>query len=177
LATRVLGPHGADAMSVLVIASTFGFLNLALMTAPRVYYAMARDGLFFAQVAVVSPRSHVPVAAIATQGILAAAFALSNTYDSLVGYAVFADWIFFSLAGVALMVFRRTRPDAPRPYRAPLYPVLPLVFAVSGFGIVANMFIADPRNAVIGSAIVVLGVPVFFTWRWWTSRVTPSRRP
>lgn len=167
LATRVLGRRGAGAMSVLVIASTFGFLNLALMTAPRVYYAMARDGLFFARVARVSPRSHVPVAAIATQGVLAAAFALSNTYDRLVGYAVFADWIFFALAGVALMVFRRTRPDAPRPYRAPLYPVLPLVFSVAGFGIVANMFVADPGNAVIGSAIVALGVPVFFTWRRW----------
>lgn len=167
LATRVLGRRGAGAMSVLVIASTFGFLNLALMTAPRVYYAMARDGLFFARVARVSPRSHVPVAAIATQGVLAAAFALSNTYDRLVGYAVFADWIFFALAGVALMVFRRTRPDAPRPYRAPLYPVLPLVFSLAGFGIVANMFVADPGNAVIGSAIVALGVPVFFTWRRW----------
>lgn len=168
LAIRVLGPRGADAVSVLVIVSTFGFLNLALMTAPRVYYAMARDGLFFARVARVSPRSHVPIAAIATQGILAAAFALSNTYDRLVSYAVFADWIFFALAGVALLVFRRTRPDAPRPYRTPLYPVLPLVFALAGFGIVANMFVADPKNAVIGSAIIALGVPVFFAWRRWS---------
>ena len=170
LAIRVLGPHGADAVSVLVIVSTFGFLNLALMTAPRVYYAMARDGLFFARVAQVSPRSHVPIAAIATQGILAAGFALSNTYDRLVGYAVFADWIFFALAGVALLVFRRTRPDAPRPYRTPLYPVLPLVFALAGFGIVANMFIADLENAVIGSAIIALGVPVYFAWRRWADR-------
>jgi APA family basic amino acid/polyamine antiporter len=168
LARHVFGPWGADALNVLVIISTFGFLNLALMTAPRVYYAMARDGLFFASVARVSPRTHVPVAAIATQGILAAAFALSNTYDALVGYAVFADWIFFALAGVALLVFRRTRPDAPRPYRAPLYPLLPLVFVVAGFGIVANMFVADPTNALIGTAIVGLGVPVFFAWRRWS---------
>lgn len=165
LARRVLGPWGADALSVLVIVSTFGFLNLALMTAPRVYYAMARDGLFFASVARISRRSQVPVAAIATQGILAAVFALFNAYGELVQYATFADWIFFSLAGVALLVFRRTRPDAPRPYRAPLYPVLPLVFTLAGFGIVANTFIASPRNALIGSAIVALGVPVFFLWR------------
>jgi APA family basic amino acid/polyamine antiporter len=170
LATHVLGPRGADALSVLVIVSTFGFLNLALMTAPRVYYAMARDGLFFETVARVSPRSHVPIAAIATQGILAAVFALSRTYARLVSYAVFADWVFFSLAGIALLVFRRTRPDAPRPYRAPLSPVLPLVFAISGFGIVANMFVSDPPNAVLVSAIIALGVPVFYAWRWWTAR-------
>ena len=170
LATHVLGPRGADALSVLVIVSTFGFLNLALMTAPRVYYAMARDGLFFETVARVSPRSHVPIAAIATQGILASVFALSKTYARLVSYAVFADWVFFSLAGIALLVFRRTRPDAPRPYRAPLSPVLPLVFALSGFGIVANMFVSDPANALIVSAIIALGVPVYFVWRWWTAR-------
>ena len=117
-----------------------------------------------------SPRSHVPVAAIATQGVLAAVFAMFNAYDQLVGYAVFPDWIFFSLAGVALLVFRHTRPDAPRPYRAPLYPVLPLLFTLAGFGIVANMFIADTRNALIGSAIISLGVPVFFAWQWWSAR-------
>lgn len=165
LATEVIGARGADVLSVLVIVSTFGFLNLALMTAPRVYYAMARDGLFFAAVARVSPRTHVPVAAITTQGVLAACFALSNTYDRLLGYAVFADWIFFALAGVALIVFRRTRPDAPRPYRTPLYPVVPLVFVVAGLGIVANTFIDDPVNAVIGSIILAIGVPVFFLWR------------
>jgi basic amino acid/polyamine antiporter, APA family len=185
LARRVLGPGGASALSVLVIISTFGFLNLALMTAPRVYYAMARDGLFFSTVARVSPKSHVPVAAIATQGVLAAVFALTNTYDRLVGYAVFADWIFFALAGVALIVFRRTRPDAPRPYRAPLYPVLPVVFAAAGFGIVANMFISDPTNALVGSAIIAAGVPVYVAWRRWTARpgelaaartIKPSRR-
>jgi basic amino acid/polyamine antiporter, APA family len=165
LATAVLGRHGAELISVLVIVSTFGFLNLALMTAPRVYYAMAQDGLFFARVAEVSPRTHVPIAAITTQGVLAAAFALSNRYDQLLGYAVFADWIFFALAGVALVVFRRTRPGAPRPYRTPLYPLVPLIFIVAGFGIVANTFVADPRNALIGSAILAAGVPVFLMWQ------------
>jgi APA family basic amino acid/polyamine antiporter len=164
-------------MSVLVIVSTFGFLNLALMTAPRVYYAMARDGLFFSTVARVSPRSHVPVFAIALQGVLAAAFALTNTYNQLVGYAVFGDWIYFGLAGIALLVFRRTRPDAPRPYRAPLYPVLPLAFAIAGFGIVINTFVTGLRNALIGSAIIALGVPVFFAWRRWVAPVTASDRP
>jgi APA family basic amino acid/polyamine antiporter len=177
LARQVLGPRGADALSVLVVISTFGFLNLALMTAPRVYYAMARDGLFFETVARVSPKSHVPVAAIATQGVLAALFTVGNAYDRLVGYAVFADWIFFALAGLALIVFRRTRPDAARPYRAPLYPVLPLVFTLAGAGIVANMFISDIRNALNGSAIIAAGVPVYFAWRWWRGRRGPPAEP
>jgi APA family basic amino acid/polyamine antiporter len=166
LATEVIGERGADVLSILVIVSTFGFLNLALMTAPRVYYAMARDGLFFSVVARVSPRTHVPVAAITTQGLLAACFALSNTYARLLGYVVFADWIFFALAGVALIVFRRTRPDAPRPYRTPLYPVVPIVFVLAGLGIVANTFIDDPVDAVIGSVILATGVPVFLLWRF-----------
>jgi APA family basic amino acid/polyamine antiporter len=165
VATRVLGDRGADILGVLVIVSTFGFLNLALMTAPRVYYAMARDGLFFERVARVSDRTHVPVAAIVTQGVLASLFALSNTYDDLLGYAVFADWIFFSLAGVALIVLRGKRPDAPRPYATPLYPVLPFVFAIAGFGIVANTFVADPFDAIVGTAIIGLGVPVYWVWR------------
>lgn len=165
LATRVAGTPGASVLSVLVIVSTFGFLNLALMTAPRVYYAMAQDGLFFQAVARVSSKSHVPVAAIATQGLLAAGFALLNTYDRLLAYAVFADWIFFSLAGVALIVFRRTRPDAPRPYKAPLYPIVPLVFVVAGVGIVVNIFVDAPRTALVGSGIIAAGVPVFLVWR------------
>ncbi|MBV8758554.1 MAG: amino acid permease [Deltaproteobacteria bacterium] len=165
LATAVLGPRGADILSVLVIVSTFGFLNLALMTAPRVYFAMARDGLFFERVARISPRTHVPIAAIVVQAVLASAFALSNTYAQLLGYAVFADWIFFSLAGVALIVLRRTRAAAPRPFRTPGYPVVPALFALAGFGIVANTFVADPTDAIIGTAIIALGVPVYLWWR------------
>jgi len=172
LATEIAGKTGADVLSVLVIVSTFGFLNLALMTAPRVYYAMAKDGLFFASVARVSPRTHVPIVAIATQGVLAVVFVLSNTYGQLVGYAVYADWIFFALAAVALIVFRRTRPDAPRPYKTPLYPVVPIVFIVAGIGIVVNTFFTDTRNAVIGSIIIALGVPVFVLWQ----RASRARR-
>lgn len=164
LATAVLGPRGADVLSVLVIVSTFGFLNLALMTAPRVYFAMARDGLFFERVARISPRTHVPVAAIVVQAVLASAFALSNTYAQLLGYAVFADWIFFALAGVALIVLRAKRPGAARPFRTPGYPVVPALFALAGFGIVANTFVADPTDAIIGTAIIALGVPVYLWW-------------
>jgi APA family basic amino acid/polyamine antiporter len=104
-------------------------------------------------------------------------FALSSTFASLVDYEVFADWIFFALAGVALLVFRRTRPDAPRPYRSPLYPLLPLVFAIAGFGIVGNTFVTNLSGALIDLAIIAAGVPVYFAWQWWRRRRGSPARP
>jgi APA family basic amino acid/polyamine antiporter len=165
LAEHLLGETGARALSLLIVVSTFGFLNLALLSAPRVYYAMAADGLFFRSLARLSPRFHAPTAAILLQGGLAALFALLNTYDRLLSYAVFADWVFFALAGVALMVFRRTRPDAPRPYPTPAYPVVPLLFTLAGVGIVVNLFFSDPRNAFAAAGVIALGVPVYLFWR------------
>jgi APA family basic amino acid/polyamine antiporter len=165
MASRLVGETGARVISLLIVISTFGFMNLALLSAPRVYYAMAADGLFFRRLARLSPRFRAPTAAILLQGGLAAVYALANTYDKLLGYAVFADWIFFALAGASLMVFRRTLPEAPRPFPVPAYPVVPLLFILAGAGIVLNTFFADTRNAIIGTAIFALGVPVYYFWR------------
>ncbi len=165
VAGRLMGETGAKVISLLIVVSTFGFMNLSLLSAPRVYYAMAADGLFFRSLARLSPRFRAPTAAILLQGALAAAFALTNAYDRLLGYAVFADWIFFALAGVALLVFRRTLPDAPRPFPTPGYPWVPLLFVLAGAGIVINIFFTDTLNALIGTAIFLLGVPVYFMWR------------
>lgn len=164
-AARLAGPAGAKAISALIVLSTFGFINLALLSAPRVYYAMGADGVFFAALGRLDPRFHAPTTAILLQGALAALFAVSNRYDELLGYAVFADWIFFALAGVALMVFRRTLPDAPRPLPVPLYPLTPILFVAAGLAIVANTFVADWKNARIGVLIISAGVPVFLWWR------------
>jgi APA family basic amino acid/polyamine antiporter len=165
MASRLVGPAGAKVISFLIVISTFGFLNLALLTAPRVYYAMGADGVFFKFLGRLSPRFQVPTAAILLQGVLASLFALSNRYDELLGYAVFADWIFFALAGIALLVFRRTMPKAPRPQPTPLYPITPILFVLSGLGIVMNTFVADWKNARIGALIIAAGVPVFFLWK------------
>lgn len=170
LAERLMGETGAKAVSLLIVVSTFGFLNLALLSAPRVYYAMAADGLFFKSLARLHPRFRTPTRAILLQGVLAAAFALTNTYDRLLSYAVFADWVFFALAGVALMVFRRKRPDAPRPYPAPAYPLVPLLFTLAGAGIVVNLFFADLRNALAATVVLALGVPVYLFWSWRSRR-------
>jgi basic amino acid/polyamine antiporter, APA family len=165
VAARLMGETGARVVSLLIVVSTFGFLNLSLLTAPRVYYAMAADGLFFRSLARLSPRFKVPTAAILLQGALAAVFALTSSYDRLLGYAVFADWVFFGLSGVALIVFRRKLPDAPRPFPTPGYPWVPLLFTLAAAGIVLNTYFADTRNALIGTAIIAAGVPVYLFWR------------
>jgi APA family basic amino acid/polyamine antiporter len=170
VAARLLGEPGARGISFLIVVSTFGFLNLSLLSAPRVYYAMAADGLFFRSLARLSPRFRAPTAAILLQGALAALFALTSTYDRLLSYAVFADWVFFALSGVALLVFRRKLPDAPRPVPVPGYPWVPILFSLAGAGIVFNIFFTEPRNALMGSAIIALGVPVFLLWRAFGSR-------
>jgi APA family basic amino acid/polyamine antiporter len=165
MAERLVGEWGARLVSLLIVVSTFGFLNLSLLAAPRVYYAMAADGLFFRSLARLSPRFKVPTAAILLQGAIAAVLALTSSYDRLLGYAVFADWVFFALSGVALLVFRRKLPDAPRPYPTPGYPWVPLLFTLAAAGIVLNTYFADTHNALIGTAIFAAGVPVYFLWR------------
>jgi basic amino acid/polyamine antiporter, APA family len=165
VAARLFGEPGARAISLLIVVSTFGFLNLSLLAAPRVYYAMAADGLFFRSLARLSRRFRAPTAAILLQGGLAAAFALTSSYDRLLSYAVFADWIFFALSGAALLVFRRKLPQAPRPFPTPGYPWVPLAFSLAGAGIVINIFFTDTRNALAGLAIFLVGVPVYFGWR------------
>jgi APA family basic amino acid/polyamine antiporter len=165
VAARVFGETGKKAISLLIVISTFGFINLALLSAPRVYYAMATDGVFFKVFGKLSDRFRAPTASILLQGVLASLFAISNRYEDLLGYAVFADWVFFALAGVALIVFRRTMPHAPRPQPVPLYPLTPILFIIAGLGIVINTFITDWKNARIGALIIALGAPVFFLWR------------
>jgi APA family basic amino acid/polyamine antiporter len=164
VAERVAGAWGAKAISFLIVISTFGFMNLALLSAPRVYYAMGADGVFFRFLGKLSPRFRVPTAAIVLQGALAAAFALTRRYEQLIGYAVFADWIFFGLAGVALIVLRKKLPDAQRPRPVPFYPVAPILFALVAFGLVVNTFLTDRKNALAGLGILLVGVPVFFLW-------------
>jgi APA family basic amino acid/polyamine antiporter len=165
VAERIMGETGGRVISLLIVVSTFGFMNLSLMSAPRVYYAMAADGLFFRSLARLSPRFRAPTAAILLQGGLAAVYALANTYDRLLSYTAFADWIFFVLAGLSLIVFRRTLPDAPRPFPTPGYPWVPLLFVLAGAGLVLNIYLTDTRNALIGTGIFLLGVPVYFVWR------------
>lgn len=163
------GAPGRRIISFGIAASTFGFLNLVILVSPRVYQTMARDGLFFAPLARLHPRTRTPVAALLFQGAWAIALTLTGTYGELLDYVVFGDWIFFGLTAATLFVFRsreqRGLGPIHRGYRLPGFPVLPLLFLAGSVYVVFGSIWTNPGNALRGGALIALGVPVFWYWR------------
>ena len=167
-ASRVFGPAGDRLIAGAIAVSTFGFLNLTMLAPTRVYYAMARDGVFLESVSRLHPRFGTPSVAIAIQTVWAIALALTGTYAQLVDYVVFADWIFFGLAGASLFVFRRRLPVAEREegvFRTPGYPVVPGLFVLVAVLIVASVLRSNPGGSTIGVGLLALGVPAYLFWR------------
>lgn len=166
-----LGPAGARLIAAGIAISTLGFLSQSMLTAPRVYYAMAADGAFFSGVAKVHPRTRVPVVAIALQGLVAMVVAWSGTYEQILSYVVAVDWVFFGLAAGSLFALRRhdrDRGEAEVPYRTPGHPLSTLAFVTVSALVVANTAYRYPINSAIGLAILLAGVPVY--WLWTRSR-------
>ena len=162
----MVGPGGAKFISLAIIVSTFGITNVFILTGARVVQVMAGRGAFFPAAAQIHPRFGTPAAAIVIQSAWASVLLLSNTYGQLLQYLTFGDWIFFGLTALALIVLRRKLPDAPRPYRVWGYPVVPLVFLAISAAVVANVVIASPGKSLIGSAIIVAGLPLYqFLWK------------
>jgi APA family basic amino acid/polyamine antiporter len=162
---RLAGPVGSTSITVGVLLSTFGFLNLAILASPRMYQAMAADGVFFGAAARLDPRYHVPAAALTIQAIWAVLLLSSKTYGQLLDYVVFGDWIFFGLVGATLFVYRRReRAELPR-FLVPLYPLVPGFFVSAAIFTVVSSIAADIRNASLGAVLILLGIPVFFAWR------------
>jgi APA family basic amino acid/polyamine antiporter len=173
-AADVMGAYFGDTGRRLIAAgiavSTFGFLNLVILVTPRVYQAMARDGLFFARFAELHPRFRTPVAAIVVQGAWAIALLLSGSYGQLLDYVTFADWIFFGITAATLFVYRRRDGSDGSRYRAPLYPASVALFCAACLYVVAGAVVSNPRNAVRGALLLAAGIPVFLFWsrraRW-----------
>ena len=163
--TRVAGAGGAALVAALVMLSTFGGLNAGLMTGPRVYYAMAEDGLFFRRVAAVHPRFGTPHVAVALLVVLTSLNASVRTFEQLAEAFVLLLYPFLALTVAAVFVLRRRRPDLPRPYRAVGYPLVPAVFLVGTVAMMANALLERPAATLLGAAIVAAGVPVYFVWR------------
>jgi len=170
----VLGDRGARFIAAGVAVSTVGFLSQSMLTAPRVYFAMARDGVFFKRIGELGARSRVPVAAIVLQGICASVIALWGRFDQVLNYVVSIDVVFFGLTGAALLVYRR-RADAesPPPIRVPLHPITTIAFVVACWAISITTIVNAPRDAGGGVAILALGVPVYFWWARRSRRATP----
>jgi len=146
-----------------VTVSTFGALIAIMLAAPRIFFAMAEDGLFFKAVARVHPRYHTPYVAISLAAVLGVLFVLTRTFEQLADTFVLSIWPFYGIAIAGLYKLRRTRPDLPRPYKVPLYPVLPAVFVAAVIYLVGNALIADPLWTGVTFAIVLAGVPVYIS--------------
>jgi APA family basic amino acid/polyamine antiporter len=158
-----LGDRGAQWIAVGIAISTLGFLSQGILTAPRVYYAMARDGLFFKSVGWLSPKNGAPVVAIILQGIAATIIALSGRYEQILNYVVSIDFISFGLTAASLFVFRR-RPKSEASYLAPGHPYTTALFVLSCAGIVASTIWTYPANSAFGFVILLAGIPVYLYW-------------
>lgn len=158
------GPVGGGLISAAVMVSAFGTVNGMILSGPRVTYAMARDGLFFASLGEVHPRFRTPHAATAVQALWACLLTLSGRYDQLFTYVIFAAWMFYAMTTASVFVLKRKRPDAERPYLTWGYPLVPLAFIAVSAWIVVNTLITDPRDSLMGLGIVCLGVPVFLAY-------------
>ncbi|HYE57128.1 MAG TPA: amino acid permease [Rhodothermales bacterium] len=160
------GETGARIIALGITISTLGFLSQGMLTAPRVYFAMAEDGLFFRRVAYVDPRTRAPVVAIVLQGVLALVIALSGTYERILSYVVSVDWIFFGLTGAALFVFRRRAQDRDTGgFRAPGHPLTTGLFVLASVLIIVSTVVAAPGDSAIGLGIMLAGLPVYALWR------------
>jgi APA family basic amino acid/polyamine antiporter len=148
-----------------IMISMFSAALSIVITAPRVYYTMARDGLFFSQLAHVHPRFGTPAFAIVVGTAWSMVLAATGTFQQLLTYVVFIGWIFYGLGALAVMVLRRTRPNAVRPFRVPGYPWTPVIFTLSALAIVVNTIVTRPRDVALGLLIVALGAPAYLVWR------------
>jgi APA family basic amino acid/polyamine antiporter len=157
---RVLGPVGRRLISAGIAVSTFGFLNLVILVTPRVFQAMAADGVFFEPLARLHPTYRTPAGAIAFMGAWSIVLAVSGTYAQLLDYVVFGDWIFFGLTVASLFIYRARDTGPGGGFRVPAYPWTPGLFVVAAAYVVVSSVIANPRNALIGTALLALGVPV-----------------
>jgi APA family basic amino acid/polyamine antiporter len=167
---RFLGPMAVSMTAVALMVSSFGALHASVLANSRIPFAMARDGLFFRGLVRLSPRSNVPVRAILAQAAWASVLALSGSYDTLTDSVIFASWLFYGLVTASLFVFRRTMPDAPRPYRALGFPAVPVIFLLVTAALLINAFVAAPRQAVQGVILLAAGLPFYWYWSRGTGR-------
>jgi len=170
VAARVFGSLGGTFISAAIATSAFGFLNLAILAPTRVYYAMAADRVFVPALAQLHPRFRTPGLAIIVQSAWAVVLVVSGTYERLLNYVVFGDWIFFGLTVWTVITFRRTLPlhqRIPGRFLTPGYPIVPAAFCVVAAGIVLSVVWADPGSAARGAILIALGVPVYY---WYARR-------
>jgi APA family basic amino acid/polyamine antiporter len=166
--SAAFGARGGSLIAAGIAVSTFGFLNLVILVSPRVYRAMAADGLFFPSLARLHPRYRTPTAAIVFQGAWAVILTLTGRYGDLLDYVVFGDWIFFGSTAATLFYFRtqerRGLERADVRFRMPGFPVAPIIFILAALYVVAGSIASNPQNAIKGTLLIGIGIPVFWFW-------------
>lgn len=161
----VAGPFGASLITFLILFSILGAANQTILCSPRVYFAMARDGMFFKKVAECHPKfltPHISIIAISVWSIL---LTLTGTFQQLFTYVIFGEWIFFGLTVAAVIVLRRKRPDLERPYKTWGYPVTPMIFVLAAVYVAVGSLLSSFRNAMFGLLIICLGIPAYLYWK------------
>ena len=165
-AVSTILPFGGVLVALLIAISTFGTLGIYTLSAPRIYYAMAKDGLFFKKLAWVHPKFRTPVNAILVQSAWAVVLLLFwGTFEDLITYVVFTDWVFFGLTAVGIFIFRRKYPNLPRPYKTLGYPAVPLIFISITFLFVINSLVEKPLHAFAGVVLMIIALPIYFYFK------------
>jgi APA family basic amino acid/polyamine antiporter len=174
--TALMGPTAGVLITLAILLSMFSAANGLTLTAPRVYYAMARDGVFFRALAHIHANFGTPALAIAASSVWAMVLAATGTFEQLLTYVVFVGWIFYALGAVSIFVYRRRKPIAYRPFRVPGYPWTPAIFVLAAGAIVVNTLFVQPREALLGLAVMFLGTPAYYVWRARNAPARPSQK-
>lgn len=164
-AIKTMGPAGAAVVSLAVIVSTFGANNGFIFTCPRIYYAMAKEGLFFRWLAHIHPTYGTPVPSLIVQAALASLLILSGTYEQLITYVVFASFLFYAMSAGAVMILRKRSPELPRSYKTWGYPFTPIIFVLFALYLVTDTIVENLHDALIGAGIVLAGMPAYLFWK------------
>jgi basic amino acid/polyamine antiporter, APA family len=164
-ATALFGPTAGKFVALMILISIFSAANGIVLTVPRAFFAMARDGVFFNRLAEVHPRYGTPAVAIVASSLWAMLLAATGTFEQLLTYVVFIGWVFYGLGALSVFSYRRREPLTPRPFRVPGYPVTPILFVASAAAIVINTVISQPGRAAVGFGVMLLGSPAYLIWR------------
>jgi APA family basic amino acid/polyamine antiporter len=161
----VLGSAGTTLVVLIILVSTLGGVHVNVLTSPRIYYAMARDKLFFQSLAEIDPKHGTPARSLVVSGIWSSLLVFSGTFHQIITYVVFVSWIFYAMSCAGVIVLRHKQPDLKRPYRTWGYPVVPVIFILlSGF-LVLNTIVSSPLNALIGAGLILTGLPAYLYWK------------
>ena len=165
VASHILGPWGAKLVALAIVIAVLGSTNGSILAGARVYYAMARDGLFFRWCSAVHPRFHTPHLALLVQAAWAVLLVGLANYEQLFTFCIFAAWIFYALTALGVIVLRLKAPHAPRPYRVWAYPWVPILFVLASLWFVGNTLVERPKESGWGLLLILMGVPAYYVWR------------